>query len=103
MEDSTETFTQSHICNHSNEIKILKYLLLIFVLFFIIFAIWSHYERLDMRVHYENLLKELNGREEYYNIHIDNTVIYLENIVDLLKKLRFPSFNRPPIIYNHVL
>lgn len=97
------TITQSQICNHSNELKKQKYLLVIFVSFFIIFAIWSHYDRLDMRVHYENLLKDLNEREEFYNTHIDNTVIYLENVVNLLKKLKFPSFNRPPIIYNHVL
>ena len=105
MADSTDSTitTQSKICNHSNELKLQRHLLLISVSLFIIFSVWSYFDRLDLRTQYEKLLKELQGREEFYNTHIDNTVDYLENVIDLLKKLKFPSFNRPPIVYNHML
>lgn len=101
--DFRNGFFTSTIHFHSNELKLQRNLLLISISCFFIFVVWSYYDRLELRTQYERILKDLQSREEFYNTHIDNTVGYLENVIDLLKKLKFPSFNRPPIVYNHML
>src|SRR5436305_12254142 len=103
MDKSTDTITQSQICNHdhSKVLKELKILRITFglLLIIILFGAWFW---LNLRTYYENLLRDVQDREDLYNNHIENTIVYLENLTDLLKKLKYPSYNRPPIIYNHI-
>lgn len=102
-QNSLPLSTTMDINNKEREnIKCLSYMFFGLLFAFFIFAIWSYSNISTLLDQNKILMKELEEKEYLFNNHVDNSISFLENITDYLKKLKFPSNKRPPVIYSYL-
>lgn len=63
----------------------------------------GYLDRNSLKADNNSLRERMDIIEATYNDHIDNTIVYLENVIGTLKRLKFPGLNRPPVVYNHIM